>query len=199
MYLELGVRIAMYARRLKCKSQRWGSVFQPSKNSFGQDRLTDRACSQSFSRASALRNHSKDGSLIRRYFLGSIPSRGVVRSSLCSNTIQLCAFSSEADGRNASGNNRKPVDDGANFDKGEKGKTRREKVKEDAKNKDAHARLGEHEQKEWLNNEKAAIESKKRESPFLTRRERFKNEFSRRIVPWEKINISWDTFPYYIK
>ncbi|XP_024041014.1 uncharacterized protein LOC102611598 isoform X2 [Citrus sinensis] len=188
----------MYARRLKCKSQRWGSVFQPSKNSFGQDRLTDRACSQSFSHASALRNHSKDGSLIRRYFLGSIPSRGVVRSSLCSNRIQLCAFSSEADGRNASGNNRKPVDDGANFDKGEKGKTRREKVKEDAKNKDAHARLGEHEQKEWLNNEKAAIESKKRESPFLTRRERFKNEFSRRIVPWEKINISWDTFPYYI-
>lgn len=199
MHLELGVRIAMYARRLKCKSQRWGSVFQPSKYSFGQDGLTDRACLQSFGHASALRNHSKDGSLIRRYFLGSIPLRGVVRSSLCSNRIQLRAFSSEADGRNASGNNRKPVDDGANFDKGEKGKTRREKVREDAKNKDAHARLGEHEQKEWLNNEKAAIESKKRESPFLTRRERFKNEFSRRIVPWEKINISWDTFPYYIK
>lgn len=187
----------MYARRLR--SQRWGSVFQPSKYFFGQDGLINRACFQSFSHASALRDHSKDGTLIRRYFLGSISSWGVVRSSLCSNSIQLRAFSSEADGRNASGNNHKPIDDGANLDKGEKGRTRREKVKEDVKNKDAHTQLGEQEQKEWLNNEKVAIESKKKESPFLTRRDRFKNEFSRRIVPWEKINISWDTFPYYIK
>lgn len=173
-------------------------MFQPSKYFFGQDGLINRACFRSFSHASALRNHSKDGTLIRRYFLGSISSWGVVRSSLCSNSIQLRAFSSEADGRNASGNNHKPIDDGANLDKGEKGRTRREKVKEDVKNKDAHTQLGEQEQKEWLNNEKVAIESKKKESPFLTRRDRFKNEFSRRIVPWEKINISWDTFPYYI-
>uniref|UniRef100_A0A6N2MRZ1 Protein kinase domain-containing protein n=1 Tax=Salix viminalis TaxID=40686 RepID=A0A6N2MRZ1_SALVM len=52
--------------------------------------------------------------------------------------------------------------------------------------------------KEWLHNEKLAIESKRKESPFLTRREKFKNEFLRRIVPWEKLRVSWDNFPYYI-
>lgn len=61
-----------------------------------------------------------------------------------------------------------------------------------------HARLGEQDQKEWLNNEKLAIENKKKESPFLTKREKFKNEFLRRVVPWEKLTILWDMFPYYI-
>uniref|UniRef100_A0A6N2MFF9 Uncharacterized protein n=1 Tax=Salix viminalis TaxID=40686 RepID=A0A6N2MFF9_SALVM len=49
-----------------------------------------------------------------------------------------------------------------------------------------------------LHNEKLAIESKRKESPFFTRREKFKNEFLRRIVPWEKLRVSWDNFPYYI-
>ncbi|KAJ0038151.1 hypothetical protein Pint_23181 [Pistacia integerrima] len=79
-----------------------------------------------------------------------------------------------------------------------KGKSWPEKVREDVKHCDSHAQLGEQEQKEWLRNEKLTIERKKKESPFLTRRERFKTEFSRRVVPWEKINISWETFPYYI-
>ncbi|KAK4394692.1 Spastin [Sesamum angolense] len=51
---------------------------------------------------------------------------------------------------------------------------------------------------EWLKNEKLAIENKKKESPFLSRRERFRNEFLRRVVPWEKITVSWDSFPYYL-
>lgn len=67
------------------------------------------------------------------------------------------------------------------------------------KHTDHHAELGVQDQKEWLKNEKLAMESKKQESPFITRRERFKNEFLRRIVPWEKISVSWDTFPYYLK
>jgi ATP-dependent 26S proteasome regulatory subunit len=80
----------------------------------------------------------------------------------------------------------------------EKGKIPVEKSKEDLIDVDAHARLGEQDQKEWLRNEKLAIESKKKESPFLTKRERFKNEFLRRIVPPEKLTVSWETFPYHI-
>lgn len=198
----------MYARRIKGKNQSWGFVFQPSKYLFGPN-ISECACARPFSHASALRNHLSNGSLIRRSLLDSVSSRCVVprnsytglevRSSLCFQSIQSCAFSSEGDGRNASENNHKPINEGANFDKGDKGKNRREIFKENVRHCDAHARLGDIEQKEWLNNEKLAIESKKKESPFLTRRERFKNEFSRRVVPWEKINISWETFPYYIQ
>ncbi|BBG94688.1 P-loop containing nucleoside triphosphate hydrolases superfamily protein [Prunus dulcis] len=108
---------------------------------------------------------------------------------------ELRAYSSEGDGRNASEDNRVPVKSDADVDKG---KTSQEKAGEDARHFDAHALLGEQDQKEWLNSQKLTNDSKKKESPFLTRREKFKNEFSRRIVPWEKITVSWDTFPYYI-
>ncbi|KAJ6825477.1 uncharacterized protein M6B38_376340 [Iris pallida] len=63
---------------------------------------------------------------------------------------------------------------------------------------DGHALLGEQEQQEWFNNERLSINIKRKESPFLTRRERFKNEFSRRVLPWDKITVSWKSFPYYI-
>ncbi|XP_057453504.1 uncharacterized protein LOC130745336 isoform X2 [Lotus japonicus] len=36
----------------------------------------------------------------------------------------------------------------------------------------------------------------RRESPCFDRRDEFKIEILTRIVPWEKINVSWDTFPY---
>ncbi|KAL5761348.1 hypothetical protein ACOSP7_017612 [Xanthoceras sorbifolium] len=191
----------MYARRIKGRHQRWGSVFQPSKYLFRPNCL-DHSCSRT-----SLRSHSSHDSLIRRYLSDSFTScvaprysftGSHVTSSLCSKSIQLRAYSSEGDGRNASENSPKPINDGANFDKGEKGKIRREKVREDVRRYDTHAQLGEQDQKEWLHNEKLSIESKKKESPFLTRREKFKNEFLRRVVPWEKINISWETFPYYI-
>ncbi|KAL6635128.1 hypothetical protein ACP70R_027799 [Stipagrostis hirtigluma subsp. patula] len=61
-----------------------------------------------------------------------------------------------------------------------------------------HARLGERDQQEWLSGERFLTGCKRRESPFLTRRERFRNEFLRRVVPWEKGNLSWQNFPYYV-
>ncbi|XP_044489590.1 uncharacterized protein LOC123213989 [Mangifera indica] len=197
----------MYARRIKGRNQIWGSLFQSSKYLFRPNCLVH-ACARSLSHTAALTNPSPRSHRIGRYLLESFLSSAVapgnchtgfhVRSSIGLRSTQLRAYSSEGDGRNASENNQKPVTDGANLDKGEKGKTWPEKVSEDVKHCDAHARLGEQEQKEWLHNEKLTIENKKKESPFLTRRERFKNEFSRRVVPWEKINISWETFPYHI-
>ncbi|XP_050275881.1 uncharacterized protein LOC126717928 isoform X1 [Quercus robur] len=194
----------MYARRLKCGHRRWGSVFQPSKD-FTRPNCVDRASSQSLSRAPIARSRSSHNSTIRRHFLDSITSRGVLggssysglhgRLSTSLKSSQLRVYSSKGDGRNTSEEEHIPVKDGSNIDKG---KTRREKVREDVNRFDAHARLGEQDQREWLSNEKLAIENKKKESPFLTRREKFKTEFLRRIVPWEKISVSWETFPYYI-
>ncbi|KAK8521143.1 hypothetical protein V6N12_005054 [Hibiscus sabdariffa] len=116
-------------------------------------------------------------------------------STPCLSSNQLRSYSSKGDGRNASEDNFRPVNDGTDFDKG---KTRWEKLGKDVKPCDVHAQLGEHDQKEWLNNEKLSIERRKKESPFLTRREKFKNEFLRRVLPWEKIHVSWETFPYHI-
>ncbi|WVZ73662.1 hypothetical protein U9M48_021945 [Paspalum notatum var. saurae] len=61
-----------------------------------------------------------------------------------------------------------------------------------------HARLGERDQQEWLSGERFVTGCKQRESPFLTRRERFRSEFLRRVVPWEKGALSWQNFPYYV-
>ncbi|KQK18892.1 uncharacterized protein LOC100838141 isoform X2 [Brachypodium distachyon] len=61
-----------------------------------------------------------------------------------------------------------------------------------------HARLGEKDQQEWLNGERFLTGCKRQETPFLTKRERFRNEFLRRAVPWEKSSLSWGNFPYYV-
>ncbi|VAI60746.1 unnamed protein product [Triticum turgidum subsp. durum] len=58
--------------------------------------------------------------------------------------------------------------------------------------------VGERDQQEWLSGERFLSDCKKRESPFLTRRERFRIEFLRRVVPWEKGNLTWQNFPYYV-
>uniref|UniRef100_A0A6N2MMX2 Uncharacterized protein n=1 Tax=Salix viminalis TaxID=40686 RepID=A0A6N2MMX2_SALVM len=60
-----------------------------------------------------------------------------------------------ANGRNTSEDKHGPVKDGASFDNE---KTQREQVNENAKHCDAHPQLGEQDQKEWLHNEKLAIE-----------------------------------------
>uniref|UniRef100_A0A6N2MG50 Uncharacterized protein n=1 Tax=Salix viminalis TaxID=40686 RepID=A0A6N2MG50_SALVM len=134
--------------------------------------------------ASEMYNSSEDHfshvSFIKRQLLHSISSRSTafgnidsglhIRSNMCWVNIVL---------------------DGASFDNE---KTQREQVNENAKHCDAHAQLG-NKIKEWLHNEKLAIESKRKESPFFTRREKFKNEFLRRIVPWEKLRVSWIIFP----
>ena len=194
----------MYARRLlKNRNQKWEFLYQPSKYY-----VTQKHKDCTFSRSLCSRSLAGDCSLrddlIRRYISDSLFTQGVAagnrnarlhnRSNLCLRSSQLRFYSSEGDGRNASEDEHIPVKDGASFDKG---KTKR-KVREDVRHFDEHVRLGEQDQKEWLNNEKLAIESRKKESPFLCRREKLKNEFLRRVVPWEKITVSWETFPYHI-
>lgn len=189
----------MYASRIIKGRHQKLSLVQPAKYSYRQN-CSDYA-------TTSLRNQSlHDCCSIRRYISNILGSQGGCNSSYTAsqarfsvglNNIQRRTYSSEGDGRNASENSHKPLND---FDKGDKGKIRLDdKAKEDVRNGDAHAQLGEQEQKEWLHTEKLSIESKKKESPFLTRREKFKSEFLRRIVPWEKINLSWETFPYYIQ
>ncbi|XP_020214234.1 uncharacterized protein LOC109798393 isoform X2 [Cajanus cajan] len=194
----------MYLRRIQCRDRTWALVLQPSKYFF-RPRFYDHPYFQSLSPKITVKEYSSHGRIIRKHLLGSDSCRHTSsrnsftgldkRPSLCLNGTQLRSYSSEGDGRNASEDNHVHVSDGANFDKGE---NQKEKFGKDIEHCNAHTRLGEQEQEEWLNNEKLSIESKKRESPFLTRRDKFKNEFMRRIIPWEKINISWETFPYHI-
>lgn len=151
--------------------------------------------------------HHLHSSSIRRYLPELPPSRGAGagtyvkglypwhNSSL--NTGRLRAYSSKGDGRNASEDKQESAKDGSSIDRG-KSMRDREAAAAIVTGRDAHAILGEQDQKEWLHNEKLAIESKKKDPPFLSRREKFKNDFLRRIVPWEKISVSWETFPYYM-
>ncbi|KAG6775543.1 hypothetical protein POTOM_019019 [Populus tomentosa] len=190
----------MYAGIVKCRNPRWGSFFHPSKH-FIRPNCQDRSMSCSI----VARGPFLHASFIKRKLLYSLSSRSIAfrnsdggllrRSNTCWTDIQFRACSSGSDGRNTSEDKHAPVKDGASSDNE---KTRQETVSEDAKHCDAHARLGEQDQKEWLHNEKLAIEAQKRESPCLTRREKFKNELLRRIVPWEKLHVSLDNFPYYI-
>ncbi|KAG5245363.1 peroxisomal ATPase [Salix suchowensis] len=190
----------MHAGIIKCRNPRWGSFFHPSKH-FIRPNCQDRSMSCTI----FARDPFLHASFIKRKLLYSLSSRSIAfrksdgglhtRSNTCWTDIQFRACSSGPDGRNKSEDKHAPVKDGASSDNE---KTREETASEDAKHCDAHARLGEQDQKEWLYNEKLAIEIKKKESPSLTRREKFKNEFLRRIVPWEKLHVSWDNFPYYI-
>lgn len=62
-----------------------------------------------------------------------------------------------------------------------------------------HARLGEQDQKDWLNKGIFSFDNQKDDVKFLTKREKFKVELLKNVIPWEKIPISWDTFPYLIR
>lgn len=62
-----------------------------------------------------------------------------------------------------------------------------------------HARLGERDQQEWLSGERFLTGCKRREPTFLTKRQRFRDEFLRRVVPWDKTGVSWNSFPYYVE
>lgn len=194
----------MYTRRFKCSSQKWDSIFHQYSYLFKSNRR-EFFHLRSYSTNNISRGHQGHESLITKFKSKTFVSRGVAIGSdyfgFCGrhaphwtcNTLRF--YSAEGDGRSAS-EGKVPVKDTVNFDKG---RTRREKVLADVRRCDEHARLGEHDQQEWLINEKLSFESKKRESPFLSKRERFKNEFLRRVVPWEKITVSWETFPYYIQ
>lgn len=134
---------------------------------------------------------SSNNSLLRRFILERYSSNGYLNTarSLRWESAGVRLYSSRGDeSNNTSEEKNVPVKDD---DKA--GKTKKK-----ANSSDAHARLGEQDQKDWLKNEKLSFESKKKDSPFLCKREKFKNEFLRRVVPWEKITVSWDTFPYHV-
>ncbi|MFS7944269.1 putative AAA+ ATPase domain, ATPase, AAA-type, core, AAA ATPase, AAA+ lid domain-containing protein [Helianthus anomalus] len=189
----------MNSMRLKYKNKRWDLMFQPYKYLFGSS-YPEKTCYRSLTRCIGESNCFSGNNVYRRYlsdstkFSGSNSTRLFAGSYATSNR-SFRFYSSEGDGRNTSEDKHVPLKDVPETDKGIIGN---ENIKADVNHHDAHARLGDLDQKEWLLNEKLAIESKRKESPFLTKRQRFKNEFLRRIVPWEKQTVSWDTFPYYI-
>ncbi|KAL1566186.1 hypothetical protein AAHA92_01820 [Salvia divinorum] len=187
----------MYARKLKYKNQ-WNYVVQRSKyncSSSHRDYYTGQYPSTATRGSSLVEGYVSNSSLLsglssKRWCRrsSSRPDVGWINSS-------LRFYSSEGDGRNASEDKLVPNKDVV--DCGNK-KIPKENTEENSRNCDAHALLGENDQIEWLKNEKISMDNRRKESPFLTRRERFRNEFLRRITPWEKITVSWDDFPYYI-
>ncbi|KAK9076290.1 hypothetical protein SSX86_004623 [Deinandra increscens subsp. villosa] len=189
----------MNSLRLKYKNKRWDLMYQPYKYFIGLS-YSEKTSYRSLSCCTVETNHSLRNNVYRRYlsnstkFSGSNSTR-LLAGSYANSNGSFRFYSSEGDGRNKSEDKHLPLKDVSGPDKGIIGN---ENIKEDLNHHDAHARLGDQDQKEWLINEKLAIESKRKESPFLTKRQRFKNEFLRRIVPWEKQTVSWDTFPYYV-
>lgn len=191
----------MYVRRIRSNNQRWNLAFQHF-NHYVSSGYRTYSPIQTSSVTYIPSDCISLGSVIGRALLDTSKSiqtasqRGNIRLLRILPATHLRYFSSKGDGRDASEDKHVHTRDSGSSDKGT---VRQEKGGEDVRHCDAHAQLGDQEQKEWLRNEKLSIESKKKESPFLSRRERFKNEFSRRVVPWEKIALSWDTFPYYIQ
>ncbi|KAI3996266.1 hypothetical protein MKX01_026734 [Papaver californicum] len=184
----------MYTRIFKCKSKQWDSIIQqPYKCLVKSYRVDSSAQTHSYCRAGFCGNQQSRfrNILSNRFNLNN--KVGGFDTRWGSSSIRY--YSSKDNGANASDDKQIPVKDASNIDKG---KLRKEKVKIDVKNGDAHAQLGEQDQKEWLKNETFLRESKKNESPFLSRRERFKTDFLRMVVPPEKISVSWETFPYYV-
>ncbi|GAA0143307.1 hypothetical protein LIER_04024 [Lithospermum erythrorhizon] len=191
----------MIARRLKKENEGWNLLIRGGK-CFVSSCYHDQPFVQTPKNGTLI----SQGALVRKYVSLSFLSSGVdlgrryrilnAKSSLCWRASRLRFYSSKSDGGSASEDKQTTVIDHINNDKGGNRKT--DGIGANAKQSNAHARLGEEDQQEWLRTENLAIESKKKESPFLTKRERFKNEFLRRIVPWEKITLSWDTFPYFI-
>ncbi|CAN4081558.1 unnamed protein product [Withania somnifera] len=183
----------MYVRGVRSNNQRWNLLFQRF-NHYVSSGYRTCSLTQSSSVTQIPLDCNALGSVIGSALLDTSKSiqtasqRGnirLLRSSPASwRWTHLRYFSSKGDGGDASEDKHVHTRDG--------------KSGQDVRHSDAHTQLGEQEQKEWLRNEKLSLESKKKESPFLSRRERFKNEFLRRVVPWERIALSWDTFPYYI-
>uniref|UniRef100_A0A7C9EDC7 Uncharacterized protein n=1 Tax=Opuntia streptacantha TaxID=393608 RepID=A0A7C9EDC7_OPUST len=191
----------MLARTFTCRKQRWEYLFMPS-NFSSRCYNCHSSCFQSAFEASIVGKDYSRGNFVKRCLRESRQTVSFAKDAFSLNGRRshacwtpLRSYSSEGDGRNASEDKHIPMKDGVNFDKHGR---RPVEASGSIRQCEEHARLGEQDQKEWLNNEKLAIENKKKESPFLSRREKFKNEFLRRIVPWEKITVSWETFPYFV-
>ncbi|KAL0908513.1 hypothetical protein M5K25_023009 [Dendrobium thyrsiflorum] len=188
----------MYARKLKSRGQSWVSLLSRSTNtcwSCTGIRPQFHSC-----RNTDVREISPNLSAAIRFCSStvSLPTCCVgfysrYRIALAHKSYRF--YSCSGDGSNASEGKHVPMKDASKF---EDGKSQKEDVLSDPEHSNLHERLGEHEQQEWLNAEKLSINSKEKESPFLSMRQRFKNEFLRRVVPWEKITVSWKSFPYYI-
>ncbi|KAG8388590.1 hypothetical protein BUALT_Bualt02G0141400 [Buddleja alternifolia] len=185
----------MYWGRTKYKNQRWTYVVQHGRYFF-RSKGRDYSIGQCLTSAQRAGNHTSQCSLIERYISNSMVSVGLASERRCTRlhgrqdiswrNCLVRLYSSSGDGKSAS------------EDKCAEKKIHKDNTTGSVRHGDAHARLGEQDQIEWLKNERLSIESNKKESTFITRRERFRNEFLRRVVPWEKITVSWDTFPYYI-
>ncbi|XP_073139923.1 uncharacterized protein [Henckelia pumila] len=194
----------MYAMRIANRNKKWNHIVLRGKY-FVNTNCRNYSGGQCLSSAPRAKNHASRDSLTQRYLSNSWWSSGLVherrrtsvhgRFYVSWRNCLIRFYSSEGNGRNASEDKCVQAKDVVDCDDK---KVLKEDKSENVRHCDAHARLGVEDQKEWLKNEKLAMENKKKESPFLPRRERFRNEFLRRIVPWEKISLSWDTFPYYI-
>lgn len=189
----------MYARRLKIKRQNLDLLFQRSYSFY---REANRDVSQAVSCGNTIyRNHVSNKNCTKNFnlFSVSLPIRNYVgncrRHQVTFPYRSLRLYSSDGDGRNASEDKHVPVKGPTDF---EKGKGIRGEVLVESKRSDEHAKLGKQDQQDWLECEKLFIDTKKKESPFLTKRDRFKSEFLRRVIPWEKITVSWEAFPYFI-
>ncbi|KAJ3695608.1 hypothetical protein LUZ60_000985 [Juncus effusus] len=169
----------MYARTLRCKSQRWDLLFNQFRD---KSKSLQRSMSHLHSspRVVLAMNHQTVSTKLS-FSPHLLPNRYQTGTS---NRYSYRLYSSKGDGKQVQ-------------DSGDKTKAVKEVVNGKVFTTE-HARLGELDQQEWLSGEKYMIDSKKKESPFLTKRERFKNEFLRRVIPWEKINLSLANFPYYV-
>ncbi|KAI3464094.1 hypothetical protein Pfo_020757 [Paulownia fortunei] len=157
---------------------------------------------QYLSFASRAGTHKHLGSLIDRYRSNSLLSLVVASERRCTtlhgrsdNSQRSCLlrfYSSDSNGKNAGEDMPAPAKDVAKSDEHKENKTDR------MSHGEAQAQLGEQDQMEGLETEKPSVENEKKKTPFLTRGARFRDEFLRRVVPWEEITDSWDTFPYYI-
>lgn len=187
----------MYARKLKSRGYYWGSLLNRSND---LRRTNYQILSQFHScRNTYIREMSSIQSSVKRFCSSAMIKStyvGLYTRYQVPSSCNSCRFcSSDSDGSNASEGKRVPIKDVSKLDDR---KPPKEGALSESEFSYQHARLGEHDQQEWLKAEKLSISSKEKESPFLTRRQRFKNEFLRRVVPWEKITVSWKTFPYHI-
>lgn len=185
-----------FARKLKYKNQ-WNYVVQRCEYfrcSNYQYYYTGQYLSTAPGSSSLAMRYVTNSSLLGRTSEGWC-RRSSMMLDLSSRNYSERFFSSEGDGRNASEDKRVPNKDVVDF---QNKKITKENTMDNGRRGDAHACLGEQDQMEWLKNEKITMDNKK-ESLFQTRRERYKSEFLRRITPWEKITVSWDNFPYYVK
>ncbi|XP_057869799.1 uncharacterized protein LOC131076576 isoform X2 [Cryptomeria japonica] len=113
--------------------------------------------------------------------------------------------SSKGDGPSSSEEKHVPVKDGGDHDKTKEvadeslGKPEIKEYKPPISESKDHARLGEQEQKEWLEFQRIISENRKLETVLVSTKTKFRYDYMRRLVPWEANSVSWETFPYFVE